>query len=336
MVTFMDIYGIGNPLIDIILTAEESDLRKLDLKKGSMHLIDKNRRAELLRYIEHRLITYTCGGSCPNTLITLASLGIGTTLAGKVGDDYFGTKYIDTLLTWEVNSDLVVSQGETGSSLIFITPDSERTMNTYLGVNREFGISDLRAENLEKARFFYFTGYMWDTEPQKEAVKSALRIARENGVSCIFDVADPFAVDRYRDDFIRIIAEDIDIVFMNHEEACRLCRKSTLEECREFITPLCNVVVMKDGVRGSMVLSGKECVTIPARLVRATDTTGAGDIYAAGFIYGILRNFAYRECAIFASYLASRIVTLPGAQFSHASIEEILDDIRTGRWNYLD
>jgi sugar/nucleoside kinase (ribokinase family) len=318
------IYGIGNPLIDIIVNISEDGLNKLGIYKGAMHLIDEKRRALLLEHIESLPRTLLCGGSCPNTIITLASLGLYATLAGKVGNDEFGTIYRKRLKELKVHDELVHCDEPTGSSIILITEDSERTMNTYLGANRLFNKNDIVVKTLRNATYFYFTGYMWDTAEQKSAITEALKIAKEYKVKVAFDIADPLAVGRNREQFFEIVKENADIVFANSEEARILFDNYDPYECCKSMGKLCETAVVKNGKHGSFVSHKKEILKIAAQGPdKAIDTTGAGDVYAAGFLFGMAKNLGVQSAGFIASYLAGEIIQQRGAQFSKERALEI-------------
>ena len=175
----MTVYSIGNPLIDILCYVDDSDLEALGLSKGIMLLVDEEKRTEILEAIRERKKTVSCGGSAPNTMVTLRMLGVETTLAGGIGDDEYGGIYRSRLRESGVHDETEVFQAATGTSIILLTPDGERTMNTYLGANRLFDADRIREESVRNAGLFYFTGYMWDTPQQKSAVRKALEIAKE-------------------------------------------------------------------------------------------------------------------------------------------------------------
>lgn len=324
------VYGIGNPLIDISVQIPEKDLAYLGIHKGTMHLIDAQRRAELLKHIENKHSEYSCGGSCPNTIITLASLGITAVLAGKVGNDEFGTMYRDRLQTLDVCDELVTCDEPTGSSIILLTPDSERTMNTYLGANRLFHRKDIKEDSIRNADYFHFTGYMWDTENQKEAVQRAITIAHESQTKVSFDIADPFAVGRNRDTFRTLIADHADVVFANSEEARILFDNYDPYECCRSMGKLCEIAIVKNGKMGSYI-SYKETVTrIPVQgPVIPKDTTGAGDVYAAGFLYGMVRGLPVETAGYIASVLAGEIIGQHGAQFSQEKAKKLRERLET-------
>lgn len=313
------VYGIGNPLIDIIVQVGEDDLEKMHIHKGTMHLIDEQRREALLAYIKDRPVDYSCGGSCPNTIITLASLGIRTTLAGKVGLDTYGKLYRQRLHQFSVADELVECDEPTGSSIIFITSDSERTMNTYLGANRYFGPNDVVQQTIREADIFHFTGYMWDTQSQKDSVKLAITIAEESNTRISFDVADSFAVGRNRDEFLSIIADHATVVFANSEEARILFDNYDPYECCKSMGKLCETAVVKNGKAGSFICHRRTIFRIPSQGPEVpVDTTGAGDVYAAGFLYGLCRNLSIMDAGSIASFLAGEIIQQRGAQFPPA------------------
>lgn len=331
------VLGIGNPLIDIIVTVEESDILSLGIHKGTMALIHKARMEELLLFNKTKETTYSCGGSCPNTIIALAALGIETTLAGMVGDDENGEIYAETLKTLHVHNELAITDKEpTGSTVILVTPDSERSMNTFLGANRLYEASDVNEVSVSNADFFHFTGYMWDTQSQQEAITKALTIAKQNKTIISFDVADPFAVGRYRDTFLKIIEEKCDIVFANREEARILFDNYDPYECCRSMGKLCETAIVKNGKKGSFISHNQEIFSVPVKgPVVPVDTTGAGDVYAAGFLYGQCKGYSIPDSGIIASILAGQIITQRGAQFSKEQAAGLRALLETGTWRSL-
>lgn len=321
----MAVYGIGNPLIDYLCFIRDEDIAALGLHKGTMNLIDQDKRQEILAYIKDKDIRYSCGGSCPNTMVTLKSLGVSTTLAGGIGCDEHGRMYSRRLEELGVGNDLVENQAPTGTSIILVTEDRERTMCTYLGANRFFDSLDVKLENARKADIFYFTGYMWDTEPQKRAIRSVLDIKKECSFKVAFDIADPFAVGRYRQTFLDIITGYADIVFANSEEARNLIDNYDAYECCKSLGKLCRTAVVKNGKKGSYVSHDGRIHQIPLYgTSNPVDTTGAGDTYAAGFLYGIEKGFGIEDSARIASFLAGEIISQLGAQFSKEKTEELI------------
>ncbi len=311
------VYGVGNPLIDILVHVTDDFLEKQGIHKGAMHLIDVTARTALLESVSAFPVTYSCGGSCPNTIITLAALGVPTTLAGKVGDDEFGLIYKKQVLENLVRDEIVVSDKPTGSSVILITEDSERTMNTFLGANRYYGKEDIHTESVEDSHIFHFTGYMYDTESQKEAIHISLDTAKRKKRTISFDIADIFAVGRNREAFLELIEEYADIVFANADEARILFNHYDPYECCRSLGKISRTAIVKNGKLGSYISHEGKIYTIPVEGPSTpTDTTGAGDIYAAGFLYGLCRDFSIEDSGYIASYLAGEIIQNRGAQFS--------------------
>lgn len=328
----LKVYGIGNTLIDIFTNAEDKDLTTLGLHKGTMHLINLERRAELLNFVSSSTPYYSCGGSAPNTLITLSSFGIKTALAGKIGKDEYGRIYQEKLSELDIIPQLKTCESSTGSSIIFITPDSERTMNTYLGANREFGINDINPELIARAEYFYFTGYMWDTENQKKAILKTIEIAEQNDTKIIFDVADPFAVSKNREDFLNLIKNHAYIALANGEESRILFDNYDAGECAKSLGKLCPIAVVKNGKHGSYIVFENTLMPIPVKGKTPVDTTGAGDTYAAGFILGLCKDYSLYDSALLASFLAGEIVQQHGAQFPDEKSAELNAILQSGEW----
>ena len=320
----MAVYGIGNPLIDFLCYADDRDLEELSLSKGTMLLIDEKRRTEILSRMKNRKTTVSCGGSCPNTMVTLRMLGVETTLAGGIGCDEYGTMYRKRLREAGVHDETATFEAATGTSIILLTEDRERTMNTFLGANRLFDEDDVSPESVKKADMFYFTGYMWDTEAQRRAVRKALRIAKEEGIKVAFDLADPFAVGRYRQDFMELLENSCDIVLANSEEARFLFSNYDAYECCRSMGKLCHIAIVKNGKYGSYISCDGNITEIPLYgTTHPVDTTGAGDTYAAGFIYGYEKGYSPEISGRIASFLAGEIITQIGAQFSPQRAAEL-------------
>lgn len=332
------VFGIGNPLIDVVFRATEKDLESLALDKGIMHLVSRERQSEILHHFREQEPQLRPGGSAPNTLLALAGLGIPAVICGKIGNDQFGMTYDNQVSAYGITSRLVRGEGATGSSIILVTPDGERTMNTHLGMCQEFGVDDLDEPLLRTSvaggGFFYFTGYMWDTESQKKAIRRAIEVTRQAGGRVVFDVADPFAVERYRTDFLELLRNDVDVVFANRREASLLFDESREEELIRHLLEMVSLCAIKTGKEGSLVAqraaspgahpSGEFLLErIPARPITPRDTTGAGDMYAAGFLAGLARGETPRKCGEIAGFLAEEIIQHVGAQFDIADLRDV-------------
>ena len=321
------IYGIGNPLIDIVISVTDSDLAALELDKGVMHLVNEDRQSEIISYFKNSELKYSPGGSAPNTLLACAGLGISSLIAGKIGNDEFGEIYLGQAEKYGVISGLVQGDGPTGSSIILVSLDGERTMNTHLGMCREFSVDDVDEAKLAQSKFFYFTGYMWDTEPQKEAIQKAITIAKENKVQIVFDVADPFAVDRNKDEFLVMIEQDVDLVFANHAELAILFGSKDVESSTNELKKIIKCAGIKLGKKGSMVLEDDEKHYLHPQPISASDSTGAGDMYAAGFLAALSKGYSVIRAGEIGGLLAEEIIQQSGAQFPLQKIQELRSEL---------
>ena len=321
------IYGIGNPIVDIIFHVSDDDIKTLGLQKGTMSLVTKKRQTEIINYLQIENASIFPGGSAPNTIITCNGLGIYSVLSGKIGNDKFGKIYLDQINKYDVFSKVVQGNGSTGTSVVMITPDAERTMNTHLGMCREFNVEDIDEELLISSSFLYFTGYMWDTDSQKEAIQKAVDIAQSNNLKICFDVADPFVVERNREEFLEFIKNSVDIVFANQPELLILFQS---EEIDRSIDRLMNIVkcgAVKLGKKGSIVFNDLEKNKIEPKLISAKDTTGAGDMYAAGFLSQFFKTNDYIASGEIGSVLAEEIIQINGAQFEKNMLSQIRSKI---------
>ena len=323
----IDISGIGNPLVDILVYVEDEFIEKHGLVKGAMHLIDDDRRKTLLGLVQDGNPEYQAGGSCPNTMAALSLLGCSTALAGSIGKDDLGDLYLKKITERGVHSRLTRSDSPTGTSIILITPDKERTMNTHLAACRDFRPEDLPLDAVRESSLFYFTGYMWDTENQKEATRRAIETAKESGSKVVFDVADPMAVERYRDDFLELIDRDADIVLANRKEA-ELLTGEKIDKAVRTLHKMCPIAVVKNGDSDTLIGCNGEFYDVPCFSCDVRDTTGAGDNFAAGFLYGLLKCFDIELCGAAASLVAAKTIEKIGAQAPddiRACMEEMLE-----------
>lgn len=319
-----DVYGIGNPLIDLLSQVSDDVLKDLNLNKGIMHLIDFDRRKIILDKIKN--IKVEPGGSCANTIITTADFGMNSIYSGSIGDDEYGNQFETSMEEIGVKSDLCKKSLPTGSSIILISDDAERTQNTYLGACQEYTNNDINEELIKLSKYIYFAGYMWDTESQKEALVKAIKIAKENNTKIVFDVADPFAVNRSKDDFLGIIKNDVDFVLANLEEARSLTGKEEKKEVLQAMMELNPRGVVKDGGNGSYIYDHGKIYYIPVYEVNVIDTTGAGDIYAAGILYGLIRGYNIERMGRIAAYASAKIVEKIGPRLEF-SLKDVVDTL---------
>jgi len=308
-----DITSVCNALMDVLIEITDHDIKQLGLTKGVMHLVDSARQRDVLEHFKGKPRVTELGGSAMNAIRTLARLGHKTVFAGMVNDDEFGNRIRERMNTLGIKSYLGGHTKEsTGTCLILITPDGERTMNTNLGASRLYNSTHIPHDEIAKSHVFHFCGYQWDTGDQKAALTNSIKTAHNNNTIISFDLADPFVVDRNRQDFINLIHEEADIVFANKEEA-KLLYNSSPEETARKIAATGSIAVVKLGAEGAIVVKGKEEFRIPPVPTKVVDTTAAGDMFAAGFLHGFLRGKDMETCGRVAATLASDVISRVGA-----------------------
>jgi sugar/nucleoside kinase (ribokinase family) len=308
-----DITSVCNALMDVLIEITDDDIRRLGLKKGIMHLVDSQRQREVLEHFKSKPRVTELGGSAMNAIRTLASLGHKTVFAGMVNDDEFGVRIRDRMSSLGIKSYLGGHAHEsTGTCLILITPDGERTMNTNLGASRLYDATHIPHKEIAQSQVFHFCGYQWDTPDQKSALTASIKTAHENNTIISFDLADPFVVDRNRNDFIELIESEADIVFANKEEAKLLFNKSPEDTARR-IAATGSIAVVKLGADGALVVKGQEEFCISPVPTKVVDTTAAGDMFAAGFLHGFLKGRDLATCGKIAATLASDVISRVGA-----------------------
>ena len=322
----MKILGMGNALVDIMIELpDDSLLEAFNLPKGSMQLVDKDFSNQLLEKI-HDLKTHEIsGGSAANTICGLAAMGIETAFIGKVGEDRLGEVFKNDLLRNGILPLLQYSSNETGHALALVSPDSERTFATCLGAAVELEPDDLSSEMFRDYTHFYIEGYLVQ---HHELIRRAVELAKENGMQIILDLAS-FNVVEDNLDFLRfLVKEYADVVFANSDEARVYTNGKKPEEALSEIAQDCLIAIVKTGKEGSLIQNGKHVYRVPAHKVNCVDTTGAGDLYAAGFLYGMFHNMNLSLCGDTGSILASKVIEIIGARIPDVSWPEIRNIVK--------
>ncbi len=305
-----DVLCIGNAIVDIIAQSDESFLAENGIIKGAMNLIDAE-RAELL-YARMGPAVEASGGSAGNTAAGIASFGGRAAFAGKVADDHLGGIYAHDIRALGVAFDTKPLTGTppTARCMIFVTPDGERSMNTYLGASIEFGPQDVDAEKASGSKVVYFEGYLWDPPRAKEAIREAARLAHAAGREVAMTLSDSFCVDRYRDEFLDLMRSGtVDIVFANDHELRALYQTASLETAIEAIRRDCRLAAVTCSEKGSTIVEGERTIPIEAIAIdELVDTTGAGDLYAAGFLFGYTQGRSLEDCGKLGSLAAGLVI----------------------------
>jgi sugar/nucleoside kinase (ribokinase family) len=288
MTKSLQILGVGHALVDVIAPCEESLLAEFSLTKGAMRLTTPDEAAIL--YEKMGPAVETSGGSAANTCACIASLGGQAGFAGKVGRDEFASVFAHDIRSIGVafHTGADGSETPTGRCLILVTPDGERTMNTNLGAAAEFAEGDLDHGAVEAAQILYLEGYLYDPEAARRAFFTAADFAHGNGTKVAFTLSDPFCVDRHREGFRAFIRDRVDIVFANEKELLSLFPGASFEEACAALRKDCELAAVTRSEKGSVIIDGERIVEVPAIHVdKVVDATGAGDSYAAGFLYGV-------------------------------------------------
>lgn len=312
-----DVTCIGNAIVDVITRNEDSFITRHGLVKGAMTLIDAE-RAEAL-YAAMGPGIETSGGSAGNTAAGIASLGGKAAFIGKVTADQLGDVYRHDIRAVGVDFDSkpldpsVPGTPPTARSLIIVTPDAQRTMNTYLGACVELTPDDVDEAVISGSQVTYLEGYLWDRPTAKEAFIKAARIAHSAGRKVSLTLSDSFCVERHRDSFLSLIDTHVDVLFANEAEIKALYRLSDFDAAVAAVRGRCEVAIVTRGAKGSIVLSdGGTHVVATAPVIRLVDTTGAGDLYASGFLYGYTRDLALAECGRIGSIAAAEVISHVG------------------------
>ncbi|MGD9801911.1 MAG: adenosine kinase [Hyphomicrobiaceae bacterium] len=313
--TTYDVVGIGNAIVDIIGHCNDAFLAEHGAIKGHMRLVDAATVESL--YVAMGPAIEISGGSSANTMVGLASFGGKAGFIGKIADDELGQIFGHDIQAANVTFKANPSQGgsSTGRSLILVTPDGERTMNTFLGVAPELGQREIDAELISAAQVIYLEGYLFDRPDAKAAFRQAAKIAKSAGRKVALTLSDSFCVERHRAEFLDLIRSEVDILFANESEITSLYRVASFDDAVRLARADNELAVLTRSAKGSLILQGEKAITVAPELVaRVVDTTGAGDLYAAGFLYGFTAGKPLDICGRLGSIAASEVIGHVGAR----------------------
>jgi sugar/nucleoside kinase (ribokinase family) len=318
-----DVVGIGSALMDLLVKVDAEVLEELGLEKGTMSLIDKKHSKRVMEKLKNFKIAP--GGSSANTVAGIALLGGRAVFCGKVGNDIRGEVYSNRMLYDGAEPAISRDKKEsTGHAITFITPDNERTFATHLGASTRLGMEDIPGEKISSSRILHIEGYQLEDPALKKASLYAMKIAKSSGTLVSVDLADPNLVKRNLRDFKAVVRDYVDIVFANEDEAKEFTGKEKPEEALKEIGMMCAIAIVKTGKKGSLAMKAGKIHRIPPFRAKAVDTTGAGDIYAAGVLWGLSRKIPIEKSCRLGSMLAAKVVEMVGARIGRGHAREIL------------
>lgn len=313
-----DVAGIGSALVDVIVELDDDDVARVGLVKGAMTLVDLEQASALRSQVEGLSLkaVMRSGGSTANTMVGMASLGAHVAYLGKVGHDELAGFFVkDMERAGTAPFCGRAARQATGHCLVLVTPDGERTMATHLGAASTITREDIVGDVLSRSRTVYLEGYLWDLSQAKDAMTLAMEVTRQSHGLVAFTLSDPFCVDRHRQEFLDLVRGPVDLVFANEAEATSLMQVATLDEALQALAEMDVVAAITKGANGSVIVDRGVVAEVGASPVaKVIDTTGAGDLYASGFLFGLSRQLDYEACARLGSLCAAEVITHLGAR----------------------
>ncbi|MCO1333436.1 adenosine kinase [Microbulbifer sp. OS29] len=324
-----DLYGIGAALLDTEIEVSDRDLDALSVEKGIMTLVDDARQQQLVDDLENHLVTakLACGGSGANTVIAASYFGLNTFYSCKVAADDNGDFYRDNLHSAGVDYPATLKQadkGTTGKCLVLITPDAERSMNTYLGISEQLSVSELDSEALAASKWVYIEGYLVSSETGRAAAVKLREEARNHGVRTALSLSDPAMVQFFGEGLREMIGGGVDMLFCNRDEALGFTNTDSIDAAAEALRDYCHSFAITLGAEGALLWDGNEIRRIASPEVRAIDTNGAGDMFAGAFLYGINRDMNFIEAGELACRAAAQVVSQYGPRLQAEQHSELL------------
>lgn len=310
-----DIVGIGNSIVDIIIQVDDNFIKKNGLRKGLMTLSDLSTVEKLTKNI--KINSTISGGSVANSIVCLAQNNIKSSFIGKVSNDDIGEIFSQGLAKEHVffANTSKKDDSKTGRCVIMVTDDAQRTMSTYLGVSQKLNELDINENIIINSNILYLEGYLWDLDDAQSAMKKAINCAKLNNTKVAFSVSDIFCIERFRDSFLDLITNDVDIIFANEDEIKSLFQDNKFENIIDKVKSLGKIFAITRGENGAIIVSN-DCIEIidPEKINNLLDTTGAGDLFAAGFLEYFLQNKSLKNCGIRGVEMASKIIQQYGAR----------------------
>lgn len=325
-----DVYAIGNAVVDYVTETNDSFLADNGIEKSVMTLVDEERQMSVLENIDSGVTKKEGGGSAANTIVATSMLGGKCFYSCKVANDGDGHFFLKELSDIGIDTNLnkkELEPGITGKVLIMVTPDTERTMNTFLGISSEFSVKELDQDALLNSEYLFIEGYLVASESGRAAMKAAKKIAEENNIKVSLTFSDPSMVKYFREEMEEIVGASVDLLFCNQEEALLFTQTDNLIDARAALGKVAKKFVITQGKNGSLIFDGDTFINIEPYDVTAIDSNGAGDMFSGAFLYGITNGHTYASAGKLASKASSEVVSKYGPRLTFSKLQEIKKDV---------
>ena len=324
--THYHIYGIGAALVDTEITVSDSDLTAMAVAKGVMTLVDEPRQSQLISYLsEHQIAHKASGGSGANTIIAANYFGCDNFYSCKVADDDNGRFYLQDIKDAGVAypNHLPAAEGITGKCLVMITPDAERSMNTFLGISETVSVNELQRDAIADAEYVYIEGYLVSSTTGRAAAIELRKLAQANNTRTSLSLSDPAMVQFFRDGLVEMIGDGVDLLFCNRDEALGFTQTHSLDHAVEALKKYCKTFAITCGAEGALVFDGNALLKTNAYPTKAIDTNGAGDMFAGAFLYALTHGYDYKTAGDFANFASAKVVAQFGPRLKAAQHREL-------------
>lgn len=328
-----DVYGLGNALLDVECEVAPEQLVELGIDKGVMTLLDEASQNKILERLGNATSKRTCGGSGANTIVAISQFGGKTFYSCKVAKDEPGQHYLNDLLTCGVDTNLNThppADGITGKCLVFVTPDADRTMNTFLGISSSLSDLELVPDAIADSTYTYIEGYLVTGETSKQAAITAREIAVNAGQKVAMTLSDQNMAKFFKPGLLDMLGTGVDLLFANESEALELADTQDLAEAVQYLKTISKTFALTLGAKGSLIFDGRTLIEIAPFPVKAIDTVGAGDMYAGGLLYGLTNGLDWATAGRLGSLAAAKLVTLPGARMTTGELQSLLGEVKGG------
>jgi sugar/nucleoside kinase (ribokinase family) len=324
-----DVYALGNALVDMEYEVDPEDLKHLNIDKGVMTLVDEAHQLRIMEHLRERRHHRGSGGSAANSIIALAQFGGTGWYSCKVADDELGHFYLKDLRDGGVatRDTSFLERGDTGRCVVLVTPDSDRTMCTYLGISGNLSLHELDQEALKASKWFYTEGYLVTSDTARFAAIEARKLAESSGVKTALSLADPNMVKFFKDGLKDMIGERLDMVFANEEEAMGMADADNLDDAVTYLKSIAREFAITRGPKGALIWDGEQAIDIDPVPVKPVDTVGAGDMFAGAFLYGLTQGWSHQKAGNLASAASAKLVTSLGPRIRREETQDILRDL---------